>query len=277
MTRVAEDRYKITDTGRLMLKDKPLGGLISVVSLSLRPLGSMLAYFHKHGFRSPSVGEQGLWQVAYGCDQSLFQWLKDKPREKEAFHLAMTAFRPETARQWFEQYREKLLTSDRRLLLVDVGGGMGHDARSLLAYHPWMKGRVCVLDLPDVVHDATTHDGIGFVGHDFFNTYPAEVRGAKAYYLRMILHDWPEHQARAILEKVRRAMSKDSVLLINDMVISEENVDLYEARMDWLMMAFVSGLERTEKQWTELLEGAGFLIRSIQNCGSTSLIEAVVS
>ncbi|PVH90922.1 S-adenosyl-L-methionine-dependent methyltransferase, partial [Periconia macrospinosa] len=91
-----------------------------------------------------------------------------------------------------------------------------------------------------------------------------------------LLHDWPEKQAKSILENVRQAMSKDSLLLINEIVLPEKEVGLYEARMDFLMMAFCAGMERTERQWTELLRGAGFIIRTIWTCGSTRLIEAAL-
>lgn len=248
------------------------------MSLSLSALGNMLQYFRKHGFQNPTDGERGLWQDAHGSGQSFFQWLEDRPKEKKAFHLAMAGLRPNTACQWFEHFpvQEKLLVSGDRMSLVDVGGGMGHDAKRLLVHYPEMKERVCVLDLSTVIQDATAHDGIQFVGHDFFDPYPTEVRGAKAYYMRMILHDWPEERARAILANVRQAMGKDSLLLINEIVLPEKGVSLYDARMDFMMMTFCAGMERTERQWTELLRGAGFVIRSIWICGATSLIEAAL-
>jgi O-methyltransferase domain len=277
MMEIAEDRYQITDAGRLLLNDQPLGGVVVAMSMSLLPLGNMLQYFRRHGFQNPSESERGPWQYAHGSNRSFFEWLKGKP-EKKAFHLAMAGLRPNAACQWFEHFRvrEKLLVSGSRMALVDVGGGMGHDAKRLLAYCSEIKDKVCVLDLPNVVQDAAAHDGIRFVGHDFFDPYPTEVRGAKAYYMRMILHDWPEKQAQGILANVRQAMSEDSLLLINEIVLPEKGTNLYEARMDFLMMAFCAGMERTERQWTELLRGAGFVIRSIWTCGATRLIEAAL-
>ncbi|PVH91422.1 S-adenosyl-L-methionine-dependent methyltransferase [Periconia macrospinosa] len=231
MIEVAEDRYQVTDAGRLLLNDQPLGGMVLAMSMSLLPLGNMLQYFRRHGFQNPSESERGPWQYAHGSDRSFFRWLEGKPKEKKAFHLAMAGLRPNAACQWFEHFRvrEKLLVSGSRMSLVDVGGGMGHDAKR-----------------------------------------------AKAYYMRMILHDWPEKQAQCILAKVRQAMSEDSLLLINEIVLPEKGISLYEARMDFLMMAFCAGMERTERQWTELLRGAGFVIRSIWTCGATRLIEAAL-
>ncbi|KAI1738165.1 hypothetical protein F4680DRAFT_426303 [Xylaria scruposa] len=48
--------------------------------------------------------------------------------------------------------------------------------------------------------------------------------GARVYYLRNILHDWPTSKCREILENVKIAMTKDSVILIDEMVLSERGV-----------------------------------------------------
>ncbi|KMU78412.1 O-methyltransferase [Coccidioides immitis RMSCC 3703] len=47
--------------------------------------------------------------------------------------------------------------------------------------------------------------------------------GARAYYLRQVLHDWPNDKCKVILENIKAGMSQDSTLLIDEMVISERN------------------------------------------------------
>ncbi|KAH7108848.1 S-adenosyl-L-methionine-dependent methyltransferase [Dendryphion nanum] len=243
-TEVAAQCYQATELGRSLVNNQPMGAVV----------------------------------LAMSTNESFFEWLEGRPEEKKAFHLSMSGVRPNVVCQWFYHYpvEERLEAAGDRVALVDVGGGMGHDSKRLLERYPSLRDKLQVLDLPKVVMQAPAYAGIQFVGHDFFDLYPDTVRGANTYYMRMILHDWPEKQARSILANVREAMSEDSVLLINESVLPEQRVSMYEARMDFLMMAYCASMERTESQWKKLLQGSGFVIRRIWTCGPMSLIEAVL-
>ena len=75
-------------------------------------------------------------------------------------------------------------------------------------------------------------------------------------------------------------MTKDSILLINENVLPESNVSLYNAELDLSMMACFSSLDRTEAQFRELLDSVGFeLVKvwrpSVVVPGSGTLFEAV--
>lgn len=48
---------------------------------------------------------------------------------------------------------------------------------------------------------------------------PGLFPGARAYYLRNIMHDWPDDKCVIILQQIMKAMNKKSVILIDDMVI----------------------------------------------------------
>ena len=183
--------------------------------------------------------------------------------------------------QWFDYYpvATKLgnTTDPSRTLLVDIGGGIGHD---LLAFHqqfPSIPGKLIVQDLATVVASAQNlPPGIEAMSHDFFDPQP--IKGAKAYYLRNVLHDWPDKQARQILESVREAMSGDSLLLINETVLPATKVGLYSAKVDFYMMAMFSSLNCTEGQFRALLGEAGFEVLGVwrpvdATLGSGTLIE----
>ena len=109
--------------------------------------------------------------------------------------------------------------------------------------------------------------GIEVMGYDFFTPQP--IKGAKAYYLRTVLHDWPDKQAVQILKRVREAMSPES-----------------SALADLTMMVSFSSFERTQKQFEALLNEAGFELvhlwtpegfksSSAGLAGQASLLEAV--
>lgn len=51
---------------------------------------------------------------------------------------------------------------------VDVGGGYGQKTVALKKAFPDLPGRFVVQDLPGTVVNAPPHDGIEYIGHDFF-------------------------------------------------------------------------------------------------------------
>ena len=161
--------------------------------------------------------------------------------------------------QWFDYFPVQAKMGDTdpsRTLLVDVGGGIGHDLIAFKKKFPDLPGRLIVQDLAVVVEAAKDLPaGIEAMGHDFFTPQP--IRGAKTYYLRTVLHDWPDKQAREILVPIREAMSQDSILLINENVLSETEVSLYAAQLDLMMMAMFSSLDRTVDQFKALLDSVG--------------------
>jgi hypothetical protein len=175
---------------------------------------------------------------------------------------------------------EKLRIDDpERVLFVDVGGSLGHQTKKFAEAYPELTGKLVVEDLEDVVKSATDlPEKITKVAHDFFKPQPEAVRNAKAYYLRYILHDWPEKQAKVILQNIVDVMADDSVVLINDMVLPEHGLAPFEVKMDWHMMQLGS-LERTEKQWRALAESCGLEVKDIwwetESVGRRGLIECV--
>ena len=83
-------------------------------------------------------------------------------------------------------------------------------------------------------------------------------QGARVYHLRAILHDWPTSICRTILSHIADAMIPDySKLIVRDFILPDTNVPLYTACTDIRMMLLHAGMERTESQWKELLNGVG--------------------
>lgn len=51
-----------------------------------------------------------------------------------------------------------------------------------------------------------------------------------------------------------------SKLYLNEWILPDTGCSLYEATVDMLMMSAFAGMERTQKQWTELLGRAGLQV-----------------
>lgn len=98
---------------------------------------------------------------------------------------------------------------------------------------PGMQGVCALLYLPGVLAQAAElPEGVVTVGHGFFDSHPESVKGIKAFYLLMVLYDWPEMQALILLKHVVAAMTEDGVALIHEVILSETEFVHLDATMD---------------------------------------------
>lgn len=159
-------------------------------------------------------------------------------------------------------------------LLVDVGGNVGHDLLEFRrAYdQQHVKGRLILQDLPAVIESAPAEElrqaGIETMVHDFFTEQP--IKGARAYYLHHILHDWQDEQCVEIVQRVREAMRPGySRLLVNEHVIPAMGANWEATYLDLYMMVVFGATERTEEEWRVLLEDkCGLSVVKVWNPGS---------
>jgi hypothetical protein len=154
-------------------------------------------------------------------------------------------------------------SSEDEVLIVDVGGSSGHDLVSFRSNHPDIKGRLVLQDLPEAISAAkATGDleklHIEAVEHDFFTPQP--IPSARVYYLKMVLHDWPDEQCKQILSNLKPALKKGhSRILLNEIIIPEVGANWFETSVDMIMMCAHSAQERRERDWRGLVEGVGGL------------------
>ena len=163
------------------------------------------------------------------------------------------------------------------VLIVDVGGGKGRDLKAFHGKFPTLPGQLVLQDRASVLDDEEVKrldDKIQVMEHDFFTPQP--IKGARAYYLHSVLHDWSNEKCAEIIANIKPAMTKGySKLLITEHVIPDR-VNWISTTLDMIMMCCFASGERTVKDWEELLGDAGFKITSIKGCepGTESLIEA---
>ncbi len=183
-----------------------------------------------------------------------WSYLAEHPTDAAIFDNAMGNL----ARQVHAMALEACDLSDARLL-VDVGGGHGHLVAALLGRYPELHA--LVFDLPHVVAgadkvlaEAGVADRAGTAGGDFFAAVP---EGGDAYVLSMILHDWDDARAIAVLTNVRRAMSPRGKVIVVDAVIPEGDHPHTGKLIDIVMLALLPGRERTEAEFAALFSAAG--------------------
>jgi hypothetical protein len=223
-------------------------------------------------------------QRAYKTDKDMFQWLQSIGYG-EHFNHHMGAY-GQGRLPWMDPslypVRERLFAGAdpdaAAALLVDIGGSVGHDLAAFRRQYPDHPGRLVLQDLPAVIgqvrDDGTLPGAIARMAYDFHTPQP--VRGARAYYLHSVLHDWPDAVCGAILGHITRAMAPGySRLLINENVLPRTGAHWEMTALDMVMLTLFSAQERTEMDWQRLLEANGLRIVKIwRGCKAwESLIE----
>ncbi|RSL54104.1 hypothetical protein CEP54_010059 [Fusarium duplospermum] len=158
-------------------------------------------------------------------------------------------------------------------LVVDVAGGLGHDINEFKKFYPEHPGKLILQDLPVVINDVKGIDpSIELMGHDFLTEQP--IKGARAYFMHSIMHDWPDDVCRKILAPLAEAMKPGySKLLIFECVIPKTGAYWEATAGDILMMTQLSAVERTEDHWHQLIEesGLGLKIVKFWKCGQSDV------
>ncbi|KIJ38737.1 hypothetical protein M422DRAFT_231092 [Sphaerobolus stellatus SS14] len=183
----------------------------------------------------------------------------------------------------------------------DVGGSNGHVTLNLLKQYPKLKG--IIQDLPPVMEEAKQYwakehseaiekGRVEFVPLDFLKNSP--VPNCDFYYLRYILHAFPDSDCQTILSNVRKAMGPNSRLLIHEFVLQHAVRDSSGAAVDQApepllpnygagrirlyhqdinMMITLNSKERTLEEFIELAEQTGFKFENLSDSGESGLVE----
>jgi hypothetical protein len=154
--------------------------------------------------------------------------------------------------------------------IVDVGGASGSVVRAILADQPQMNG--ILFDLPEVVKAAqgTFSERVQLIGGSLFeaDTIPKieNAKGRVCYILRSILHDWNDEKSVEILRNVGSKLRKtvDRLIILEPLVqeFQTATTSVFPIFSD-LLMATLSGKERTAGQFEGLCESVGLELANI--------------
>lgn len=259
-----ERRFRLTPLGECLRSDGP-GSLAAFTIFQgeepYRAFGELL-----HTVRT---GETAFDHV-YGMGH--FDYLAQHPDASATFHRTMAG-----ALEVLDDPLEGCDLRDRHVV-VDVGGGRGALLAAVLRRYPALKG--ILYDLANAVADAPTFlESCGIPDRwevrtgSAFDSIPT---GGDVYVMSRILHDWSDEKALRLLRNCRKAISDDGLLLLREGVLSEGAPPPARAQLDLIMMAVTGGRERTEAEWRELLQRAGFVLQSVlPGARSQELIVAV--
>jgi ubiquinone/menaquinone biosynthesis C-methylase UbiE len=203
--------------------------------------------------------------------RSFFDHLAENQGQAQIFDDAMTVRNDRKTNAMLDAYD---LTGIRTV--ADIGGGNGSMLITVLRQYPEM--RAILFDRPGVIERARAAiERAGLLGRcqlvagSFLERVP---RGADAYLLRHILHNWDDDHAVVILERVHEAMGKEGRLLVVDRIIPPGNEPMFGKVMDLNMLVMLGGAERTEDEFRHIFDRAGFrLTRIVPSAAEVSVIE----
>lgn len=165
---------------------------------------------------------------------------------------------------------------------IDVGGGYGALLCAILDAQPQIRG--AVFDLPHARDGALAcfasrglRDRASYVeGSLFADALPA----ADVYVMKSVIHDWDDEKSVEILRACHAAMREGARLLVVEPPAMPAGVN---PMLDWMiafsdlnMLVNCGGRERTEAQYTALLDTAGLRTIAVhQTTGFYRVFEAV--
>ncbi|KAI8276779.1 O-methyltransferase [Colletotrichum sp. SAR 10_99] len=236
-------------------------GLVAPILISLP------SFLKASNFRNSTDNTRSNLQHWQGRpDAMFFDYIGSHPDLALDFNDAMEGNSRGNLTNWPEMFpTQTLLDGARpgRAVVVDVGGGKGHDLVKFHVKHPEVGAEALVLqDLPSMLKDVKPDPAFTVQTYDFFTPQP--VKGARAYFMHGVLHDWPVAKAQEILGNVAAAMERGySKLLIHENMVNERNPVARVTSLDMLMMAGMAAAEKTEGEWREIVEGVGLKVVKI--------------
>lgn len=223
------------------------------------------SFLAENNYQDITSNKKTAFQKGFNTELTGFQWMAQNPKQFGALQKIMTALQSSDWMEGFDILNKaaRAFSSGQaeKVFLVDVGGGHGHQALQLLGRCPNLHGHIVLQDLPQAVDQLPPLDGVRAMAQDFFETQTIE--GANFYYMRRVLHDWPDDLCVKILKNLGAAMDSQSYILINEVVLPNINAHWHAAMQDISMGILLGGKERSKAQWEKLVVQAGLEMAEI--------------
>ncbi|TGJ79387.1 hypothetical protein E0Z10_g9375 [Xylaria hypoxylon] len=271
---LAEDQYLANNITSALALPAGRAAVFFYSEAMVPALNALPQFLRDTGYSNIADKANCPWSLGHQTDKQFFEWIKERPNvlshfmpwisnQRDGLPIFLDAidFKKEFASQG---------VNESTPVFVDIGGAAGHQCVALRQKHPDLIGRVILQDREEVIQEVETRPIPGFEGiitqsYDFFTPQPVE--GARAYYLRQILHDWPDIECIEILKNIKSAMAPESRILLDEMVVPESGAHWRTTQMDLAMGSVLAGMERSQAEWESLLDKANLKIMKIWRYG----------
>jgi ubiquinone/menaquinone biosynthesis C-methylase UbiE len=205
--------------------------------------------------------------------EPVWEFFGKNPENARTFNNAMTGMTAQAEAALHAAYKFEGIKT-----IMDVGGGHGGFITSILERNPALRG--ILFDSPQVIEGAKPKLGAAGVADrcqaiagNFFESVP---EGADAITMKWIIHDWNDEQSIAIMKNCARALPANGKLILVEAVVPPGDEMHFAKFIDLNMLVMTGGKERTEEEFRELYDAAGFkLTRVVATESPFSVIEGV--
>lgn len=242
---------------------------------ALRPISLMMhSDWHDaawdHLLESVKTGERA-FDTVHGT--SAFEWFEENPAAEKIYNEANAIKAIASHSAIINAYDFSGIDS-----LFDIGGGNGALMVEILKANPSLRGTVIdrssvVLDAKEYIQNQGLESRCNAVACDIFAVIPS---GGDAYSMSHILHDWNDDECLLILKNCYKTMKPGTRLLVIEALIPAGNEFSIAKLLDLEVFVMGGGRERTEIEFRDLFESAGFSISKIvPTRENVSIIEVV--
>ncbi|CAI6331746.1 unnamed protein product [Periconia digitata] len=247
---------------RSLVEDQDLANWLSYVVNRNVPMTYGFIEATERWPNTTSVTETA-FNVSSKTELSFFDWLEANPKMGTEFGEYMKSQAAATTDGGVEHLVNGFdWKSLGKATIVDVGGGEGDASFALV--HAYPELRLIVQDLSHAkagaqakiaALDAPIKSRVEWQEYDFREVQ--QVKGADVYFLRTVLHNWPDDGAVKILQRVVEAMGPSSRIIIMDMVLpTPGDKRVFEGALrqkDLMMRQAFNAPEREVEDWYSLV------------------------
>lgn len=260
----ADGAFSLTPVGATLRSDAP--GSLRGLACALTTQSHWLPWGHLD-----DAVRSGECPAPTTLGSNLFGYLLQHPGELAEFTEAM-----QDLSAMIVEPVARLLDLSAAKDVVDVGGGSGTLLAALLERNPAVHG--IVLERPEVAPAARAlMSARGLSGRcdvvegDFFDAVPE----ADVHILKLIVHDWDDGPAAAILRNCATSLRPGGKIVLVEAVVPEDGSQPLLPLLDLNMHVVLGGRERTATEHGKLLGAAGLrLDRIIETRSHGQIIEA---
>ncbi|RAO66543.1 uncharacterized protein BHQ10_002555 [Talaromyces amestolkiae] len=274
-------RYTANNITRFFTNSRVQGQVLHGFETNIPVARELFDFLATTNYREITDNKHTPFQKAYNTNLHPFEWFAQNKKRFEHFHEGMAAMASaawidvvEVFQKAAEQIPHATPKADEVPFFVDVGGGYGHQSVLVGRLYPNLLHRIVFQDLPQTLDQVSVIEGIEAQAHDFFTPQP--IKGAKFYYLRRVMHDWPDADALSILQHLTPSLSTDSRILIDEIVMPDQSAHWHSTMIDLSMMMAFAGKERCAQQWKDLAARSGLRVEGIHTYDAASYASVIV-
>ena len=274
-TEVEEELYAHNALSRSFLEPESLSMFKEIYDLACKGAYALPEFLEKTGWKNPEDYNNSAFHLGAHTDLGLWEYLEADPDRLQEFNDGMRS--QATVKEFdssypFESELNMEPVEEAETVLVDVGGGRGHALERIKQRFPGLKGRLVLQDQDAIIKDAIAgglSSEIEPQAASFFKPNP--IKNARAYFFRRVLHDWSDPVCRTILSNTVTSMGPKSKVLIAEYEVPAIAAPAKLTLQDINMMG-LGGTERTERQWSELLDSVGLTLIKIWRTESSNFV-----